>query len=60
MPNKDMEKGRERRFITRLRTCHGKRQSKHSAHLQLSSGYRPKLLFKQTKELEQGVKGMHC
>jgi hypothetical protein len=31
--------GRERRFITQLGTHCGKRQSKHSAHLQPSSGY---------------------
>jgi hypothetical protein len=30
--------GRERRFITQFRTCHGRRQSKHSAHLQPCSG----------------------
>jgi hypothetical protein len=33
-------KDRERRFIAWLGTCHGKRQSKHSAHLQPSLGYR--------------------
>jgi hypothetical protein len=35
--------GRERRFITRPGTCHGKRQSKHSAHLQSSLRYRHEL-----------------
>jgi hypothetical protein len=38
--------GRERRQ-TRLRTCPGKRQSKHLPYLQPSSGYRHELYFKQ-------------
>jgi hypothetical protein len=45
--------GRERRFITSLRTCHGKRQSKHSAHPQPSdTGCRSEY----TKELGAGDK----
>jgi hypothetical protein len=36
-------KGRERRFITQLGACRGKRQNKHSAHLQTSLGYRYEL-----------------
>jgi hypothetical protein len=38
----------------RERTCQGKRQSKHSNHPQLSSGYSCR--FKWTKELGQGTK----
>jgi hypothetical protein len=37
------DEGRERRFKTQLSTCRGKKQSKQSVHLQLSSGYRRKL-----------------
>jgi hypothetical protein len=35
--------GREKRFITQLGTCRGKRQSMHSVHLQPSSEYRHEL-----------------
>jgi hypothetical protein len=35
--------GRERKFIPQLRTCCGKRQSEHSAHVQPSLGYRHEL-----------------
>jgi hypothetical protein len=35
--------GRERRFITRFRTCRGKRHSEHSAHFQPSLRYRHEL-----------------
>jgi hypothetical protein len=48
--------GRERRLITWLGTCHGKRQSLILSHLQGSDmSYR----FKETKELGAEDKGMH-
>jgi hypothetical protein len=51
MPNQDAGKGRERGFISQLRTCHGKRQNEHSAIFSHLWGIDMSCRFKWTKEL---------
>jgi hypothetical protein len=48
---------RQSRFITLLRTCHGKRESKHSTHLQSSSGVQKWIIgLNKQKDEGQGTK----
>jgi hypothetical protein len=48
--------GRERRFITWLGTCHGKRQSRHSVHLQPFLMYRHKFIGLRRQRTGAGIK----